>query len=180
MRERDPSLACLLRTVRPASPADQRQRRTAGAPARNYAATTLLFTSITRCVLPAAELEGRHRVPAPPRHAANSSTRRNWTTRACSSPEHRRRGCGVPVRPCATRARPAGARGAAGGWRPAGGALAAYACGECKSGIIRTVRTFKARGKAVSNANVPLLFFSNFFLPTISNYSTRLNSAQLT
>ena len=58
--------------------------------------------------------------------------------------------------------------------------LAAYACGECKSGIIRTVRTFKARGNAVSNANVPLLFFSNFFLPTISNYSTRLNSAQLT
>ena len=36
------------------------------------------------------------------------------------------------------------------------------------------------RGNAVSNANVPLLFFSNFFLPTISNYSTRLNSAQLT
>ena len=58
--------------------------------------------------------------------------------------------------------------------------LAAYACGECKSGIIRTVRTFKERGNAVSNANVPLLFFSNFFLPTISNYSTRLNSAQLT
>ena len=46
--------------------------------------------------------------------------------------------------------------------------------------IIRTVRTFKERGNAVSNANVPLLFFSNFFLPTISNYSTRLNSAQLT
>ena len=58
--------------------------------------------------------------------------------------------------------------------------MAAYACGECKSGIIRTVRTFKERGNAVSNANVPLLFFSNFFLPTISNYSTRLNSAQLT
>ena len=42
------------------------------------------------------------------------------------------------------------------------------------------MRTFKERGNAVSNANVPLLFFSNFFLPTISNYSTRLNSAQLT
>ena len=42
------------------------------------------------------------------------------------------------------------------------------------------MRTFKESGKAVSNANVPLLLFSNFFLPTISLYSTRLNSAQLT
>ena len=42
------------------------------------------------------------------------------------------------------------------------------------------MRTFKERGNAVSNANVPLLSSPTSSFPPISNYSTRLNSAQLT
>ena len=42
------------------------------------------------------------------------------------------------------------------------------------------MRTFKERGQRSKQCKRPSTFFSNFFLPTISSYSTRLNSAQLT
>jgi hypothetical protein len=45
---------------------------------------------------------------------------------------------------------------------------------------LSTAHRRRRQSNARHNAKRPSTFFSNFFLPTISNYSTRLNSAQLT
>ena len=60
--------------------------------------------------------------------------------------------------------------------------LAAYACGKCKSGIIRTVRTFKERDKSSEQCKRPSNslphLLPSIHLPT-KFYSTQLSSAQL-